>query len=312
MPGSQSAPIVSKLLTNVSNKIVPQGFIAEAVLPVVRVKESSGLLGSYGNSHLRIETTVTGGKNAYPRVDTRQYATTSYQITKHGLADVVTEEDKANVEDPFDAEVDTTSELTLKLQLEKEKGLADSLGDTAIITNNATLSGTDQYSDYVNSTPLVDFSVARNSIYDAVGVAPNTAIMSWKVKDMLRYHPDLMDNLGYKYDRPGGLSDAELARALDVDRLLVGSAVYNSAKQGQTDVIAPVWGKNIIFAVCPASAAKNQVSLGYRMQQFGDSRRVFKNAADSPPNSTLIQVDDSYQQLLSKVTAAYLIKNAIA
>ena len=312
MVGSQVSPLVNKLLTNVSNKITPQGFIAESILPVVNVVQSAGLLGRYGGSHLRIETSVTGGKNVYPRVDTRTYATTTYQIIDHGLSDIVTKQDKANVEDPFNAEIDTTEELVLKLMLEKEKGLADSLTDTGVLTNNVTLAGSSRYSDYTNSVPLTDFATARGTIYDAVGMAPNTAIMSWKVKEMLRYHPAMLDNLGYKYDRPNGLTEVELARALDVERVLIGSAVYNSAKQGQADVIAPVWGKHIVFAVTASSAARGQTSLGYRLQQFGEARKVYKYAVNNPPEATEIIVTDSYQQLISTVGAGYLIKNAIA
>jgi hypothetical protein len=39
---------------------------------------------------------------------------------------------------------------------------------------------------------------------------------------------------------------------------------------------------------------------------------VFKNAIDNPPNATEIIVLDRYQQLLSSVNAAYLIKDAVA
>ena len=312
MVGSQVNSQVNKLLTNVSNKIVPQGFIAEQILPVINVVQTSGLLGAYGNNHLRISTSLTIGKNKVPRVDTRSYSTQTYTVADHGLSDIITKADYANVEAPFDAENDTTIELITKLQLEKEKGLADTLSDTATITQNVTLAGTDQLSDYTNSDPLSRFSTARTTIYGSVGVAPNIAIMSWITYNTIRYHPDLLVNLGYNYDRPGGLSEQELARALDVERVLIGKAVYDSSVEGQSSSITSVWGKHIIFAYCPATAAKGQVSLGYRVQQFGTPRKVYKNAIDNPPESTEIIVMDAYQQLISTATAAYLIKNAIA
>lgn len=312
MTGTQNTAQVDKLLTNLSNKIVPLNYISEQILPLVNVVQSSGLIGSYGNSHLRIESDVTGGKNKYPQVQTRVYETQVYNITKHGLSDIVTEEDIANVESPFDAMSDTTDELTTKLWLGKEKGLADAITSTSVLTNNVTLSGTDQLSDYVNSDPLDAFSDARNAIYNKVGGAPDTAIMSWETWQKLRYHPKIVRALGFADNRPGGLQESELASVLEVKRLLIGAAVYNSAKEGQADSIAPVWGKDIVFAVCPQSSAKRQVSLGYRFQQFGAPRRVFKNKIDNPPNATEILVDDSYQQLISQANAGYLIKDAIA
>ena len=314
MSGSQNRAIVDKLLTNVSNKIVPMGYISEEILPVINVKQTTGKLGGYGTSHLRIESDITIGKNKIPRVDTRNYTTQVYEVVKHGLSDIVTEEDVANVEAPFDAMSDTTSELTTKLWLGKERSLATTLGDTAVITQNVTLSGTDQYNDYTsaNSSPLEDFNTARQSIYSSVGTPPDTAVMSWEVFNILRYHPQMLRALGYADNRPGGLSQDELAFAMDVRRLLVGTAVFESAAEGQPSAIQAVWGKNIIFCVAPQTAARGQVSLGYRIQQFGAPREVFKNAIDNPPNATEIIVLDRYQQLLSSVNAAYLIKDAVA
>ena len=141
---------------------------------------------------------------------------------------------------------------------------------------------------------------------------PDTAIMSWKVWNTLRYHPDLLSNLGFKDNRPGGLTHDELAKVLEVKRLLIGTAIFDNAVEGQTIDLQQVWGNHIVFAIAPMTSAKRQVSLGYRFQQFGTPRRVFKSAINNPPNATEVLVDDSYQQLLSTTNAVYLIEDAIA
>jgi len=309
--GSQQTAQVDKLLTEVSNKIVPDGFVSEEILPMVKVKQSTGKLGSYGSGHMRIVTTLTGGKNQYPQVDTRHYSTSTYSVDKHGLKDIITEEEFANVDKPFDAQVDTTDELTGLLLLSKEKGLADTLSDTAILTNNVTLSGTDQYNDYANSDPLGDFKTARAATYNKVGMAPDTVILPWAVWDTLRYHTKILE-VGYKYNRSGQLTTEDLAHVLDVKRVLVAKAIYEAANQGQASNILPVWGKHIVFCVAPNKASKRQVSLGYRFQQFADSRRVFKHEVKDPANAMKIMVDDSYDQLIANAGAGYLIKDAIA
>ena len=311
MAGSQQTALVDKYLTGVSNKIQPKGFVAEQVFPMVKVKQSTGKLGQYGTGHMRIVTTLTGGKNEYPMVDTRTESSLTYSIDKHGLKDIIDEMTLANYEDPFDAEVDTTDELTTLLMLAKEKGLADSLGSTSVLTNNVTLSGTDQYNDYTNSDPLVDFKTARAAIRNKVGMNPDTVIIPLDVAETLMYHPKILE-VGYKYNRSGELTLEELARVMRVERILIAEAIYESAKEGQTSAILQLWGKNIIFCVAPRTAARRQVSLGYRFQQFADSRRVFKKMVDDPVNSIKILVDDHYDQLIADVNAGYLIKDAIA
>ena len=295
---TQSNAIVDKLLTNVSNKLVPTGYISEMVLPMIQVAQTSGKLGTYGNNHLRILNTVTGGKGQYPTVSTSNRSSVIYNIERHALKDFVTDEDYRNVEKPFDAEKDVVDDLTTMLWTGKEKSLADTLGDVAIITQNETLAGTSQFSDYTSSDPNLKFKNARVAVRGGCGFAPNTAIMDWDVAETLRFHPGLLDTLGYKDSRPGGLNDMELARALNVKRVLIAESVYNNGKEGQADIILPIWGKNLVFAYIPERASIKQQSLGYRLQLSGESpRQVYKVNQDEPVNSKKVMVIDSYEQL---------------
>lgn len=308
---TQNNAQVDKLLTNVSNKIMPEGYISEQILPLIQVKQTTGLLGGYGKNHLRLLSNLHSGSGKYPRVSSNTENTQRYILEKHALSDVVTEEDYKNKEKPFDAELDKMMDLMSLLWTEKEVALSNTLGNTSIITQNVTLSGTDQYSDESGSNPLSDFATARGTIEDVTGQKPNLAVMSAPVARQLKKHPELLDRLGFKQNKIGMISDEELAMVLDVDRVLIGRAVYNSAKEGQADSITPVWGKNIIFMVAPRTAQRRQISLGYRIQTNAP-RRVFKNDLKNPPMSKEILVDDWYDQLISDVTAGYLIKDAVA
>ena len=310
---SQSRAIVDKLLTNVSNMYVPDGYVSEQVLPVVTSKQKTGLLGKYGTNHLRIEHSLVGGRAEYKRVDAITRSSTTFHIDSHGLAGLVSEDDYANVELPYKAEEDEVMGLTSLIWLNKEKALADTLTSTSIITQNTTLAGTAQFNDYANSDPLDKFKTARTTIRAACGLPPNVAVMDWKVANTLAYHPGILEALGFTQNRAGQLSDAELAKAMGVERLLIAKAVYESAKEGQSSSLAAVWGSDVFFAVCPTKAAPYQVSLGYTVQLEGrGSRRVTKSPVNNPPNSTEILVDDSYDFLISTVAAGYLIKSAIA
>lgn len=310
---SQLRALVDLLLTNVSVGYFPKGYICEQILPVVTHTMSSGKLGKYGKEFLRIENTVKGGRGKYRRVDVGVTSTTSFYIAGHGLEDLVTKEDYKNKMLPFDAERDKTIGLTHMLFLEKEQVVATALTSTATITQNVTLSGTQQYNDYLNSDPIADFNTARGTIIDACGFPPNTAIMDYKVWNVLRFHPAMLDALGFKWAAPGGISVDQLALAMGVEKLLIGNARYNSAKEGQTDVLSAVWGKHIVFAVIPDKAEVQQVAVGYMVRYDGEApRRVFKYPENNPPESNVLLVEDNYDALLQSPEAAYLIANAIA
>lgn len=313
MSVTQLKGIVDPLLTNVSSAYIPDGCIAEKLLPQVKFAQYTGLLGGYGKGHLRIENTVVGGKGKYRQVSTITRTTTSFAIEGHGLSGLVTKQDYKNVKDPFDAEKDETMGLSTVLLLEKEKGLADTLTSTSVLTNYTTLSGTSQFSDYANSDPLTVFKTGKLAVKDACGANVNTAVIPYNIAETLRYHPALLDVLGYKYARPGGLSNDDLANALKIEKVLVPDCYYNSAKEGQTDVLASVWGKDIVLAVIPNSAQKYQVSLGYQiLLDGGQPRKVYKQSVFNPPEATEILVEDEYDMLISAASAGYLIKAAIA
>jgi hypothetical protein len=310
---SQMKAIVDKLLTGVSSAYVPKGFICEDILPEVQSKQYSGLLGKYGTNHLRIENSVKGGRGKFRQVETRVYSTTSYLIEGHGLEGFVSKEDYANVEEPFDAERDEVMGLSTMLWLEKEKTLADALMSTAVITQNVTLSGTSQFSDTVNSDPIGVITTGANTVLDACGLAPNIAIMDVRTWKILRFHPQLLDALGYKWDRPGGMNQDEMARALGVDKVFYGNARYETAKEGQTSSLAAVWGKGIVLAVAPDKAEIMQKSVGYLVRPTGSQpRKVYKQSNFNPPGSTAILCEDEYDMLISDATCAYLIAAAVA
>ena len=310
---AQLKALVDTLLSGVSSAYIPKGFIAESILPSIKSKQKSGLLGKYGNSHLRLELNFKGGRGEYRRAETISRESASFQIKGHGLEGLVTPDDYANVTDPYDAEKDETMGLTTALLIEKEYLVASALTSTAVMTQNVTLAGNQKFSDYLNSDPIARFSAMRAAVIAGCGMMPDTAMMDVLVWDKLRYHPQILDALGFKENRPGGLSLSELASAMGVEQVLLAQARYNSAKEGQADAFTSIWGKDIVFGVCPKKAEPYQVSLGYLVQPEGKApRKVYKYAVNNPPESTGILTEDNYDALLSNVAAGYLIKDAIA
>ena len=195
----QNSAIVDKLLTKVSNAFIPDGFVAEGVLPALPVFQTTGKIGGYTNDMLRIVNTVHAGEGEYMRIDSVVRSEDFYDIEEHGLQGTVTDKDFRNVEKPFDARLDKTMSLQLALHLGKEKGLADTLTNPSIITNGITLSGNNQYNNrtHADSTPIEDMQTARDGMLDASGVAPNAVILPEKVYNALRFHVDILRSLGF-------------------------------------------------------------------------------------------------------------------
>lgn len=314
---TQTRAIVDKLLTNVSNGLFQENarYISEMILPPVGVVQRSGRYGNYGNEHLRIVNTAHVGKGGYLEIDPIVRSSDLYFVEEHALKSVITAEDFDNVEQPFDEREDRTEGLTSLLWLAKEKALADTLMDPAIITQGSTLVGNAQYNNIslADSSPLEDGLTAKSTIKSASGFKPNAVAMSEGVADALRVHAQLLDALGFKESRPGGLSDQELARALDVDMVFIGKSVFNSSVKGQADNLTDVWAKDMIYLVTATQATKRQKILGVEIRLNNAApRQVFRFSQDEPIGSEKIIVQDHYDQLILNTECAFLIQDAIA
>lgn len=312
MSGTQMRAVIDKLLTNVALGYFPTGMICEKVFPNLQVVQTTGKIGKFGKAHLRITNSVMGGKGQAPQVETKVYTTDSYEIESHGLFDLVTKRDYQNVEKPFDARRDTVRFLQTMMFLGKEKSLADALTSTSTITQNTTLAGADQFSDYNGSDPLGVINTGKETVVGATGAMVTKIIMDWLVYNKLKYHPQLFDRLGFKYNQTGPLSLQNLADALEVDEVLVPTCRYLSSKEGQTDVLAPVWGKDIVLLSSPKTPEVGQVSAGYHVVPTGsEPRKVYVSPISNPPESDQVLVTDEYDYALVQAEAAYLIKSAI-
>ncbi len=314
---AQLRALVDKLLVDVSNGLFQDmsSFICERLLTNIPVKQQSGIVGKYGTNHLRLHANSMGGRGEAPRVqlvvpDVSQ----KYYVEDHGLEEVITPNDYNNYEQPFDAERDKTLHLTYANLVAKEAALASAMGAPAAnLSLNTTLSGTGQFNDLTNSDPISVIRTGRKAVRDACGFWPNAAWMESDVYENLRVNPQIWDRLGFKYNQTGQLTQDNVAAALNVKRLLIAESVYDSSSEGQTAVIAPIWGKSMFLGVIADNAAIMQKSLGYYVFYGAQGKRtVYKQPIVNPPNAMSIICKDDYDMLLSDVNCAYAVYEAIA
>lgn len=309
---SQVNAMVNKLLTDVSNKYTITNPIADLVLPLIKVKQSTGIIGSYGYNHIRQENDLMGGKGKARQVDTAdRKMDQTYRVTPHGLSDIVTEDDYANVEEPFDAEIDATESLTSLVLINKEILCRNVLLSPTLIPASVTLAGGDKFSA-ATSKPLDVFATAFQTILNNSGAVANAAAMSYAVFLQLRKHPDLLRALGYADARPGMLSIEEVRDALGLQYLFVSDAMVNTAKHGQPAVNQQIWGADIAVYHRAATAGKNQICLGYQFKKIGkENRLVYRNPVGNPPEATEVIVKDDYGYEVVNGGAGYRILASI-
>lgn len=303
----QQDVVVDPALGNVSVKYTNSEFIADQVFPIIKVAKQTGKYYVYDKSNLRIDKTLRAAGSGANEVD-HNATTASFSCDDHALKEFVADEIQDQADAALNPLIDATENVTEKLLLDREQTLATMLANTAVMTQNTTLSGTSQWSDYSNSDPIADIRTARQAVHLGIFKKANTLIMGKQVFDILCEHPQIIERV--KYSQLGVVTAELMARVFQVEKILVGEAGSNTAVEGQTDSMSYVWGKHAVVAYISPKISLKMVSLG---ATFTYAQRMVKRWRDEDREGTYVRVgSDNYVQKVIAATAGYLVKNAVA
>lgn len=310
---NKSNTFVSPLLSNISIAYRNEEYIAEKILPTVPVQKDTAQIATYGMDNLRIESALRAQGAGANEVNHSVTIGAHYILQDRALKEFVSQEEMDNADKPITPKQDATENLTDRLQVIKEKELADLMANTGVVTQNVTLSGTDQWSDFTNSDPFDDIKTAMETVRTGSGKMPNTFIMSYAVMMTLIVHPDLIARLpGIVTVTADSVVTALKLAFPNIKNILIGSAQYNSGVEGGTSALADIWGKHFwVMYIEPRPTIKSR-SFGFTYQKVGQNRAVEVLPYDFDRKGQFVRVNDKYDQKLVDNKCAYLIKSCIA
>lgn len=301
-------------LTNVSQAYRPDPtqFVSGLIAPEVMVPRKRFNIYYYGKENLKqvVDDTRTRfgkTKQAQMSISSRPFG----PLIGHELKDGIDFDQDTMTEAPLDLEIDITNFLSDQMALAKEVRTAGILTSTSIITQNTTLSGTSQWSDYANSNPFNDIKTAVNQVR-LYGLRPvNTMLMSSYTFSILQMHPDLIERV--KYSNLASLTldmMTDLFKQFGINKIIVSAAVKDTAAEGLTASNAFVWGNDVLLAYVTPTPGLRQVNGAYTFTL--DNGRYVDSWFDQDAKTKWIRNNDYYHTEIVGVEAFYLIKNAVA
>lgn len=172
-----------------------------------------------------------------------------------------------------------------------------------------TLSGTDQWSDYVNSDPLADLLRGL----DEPLIRPNTATFSRPVWTVIRRHPKIVQAVFNTDQGSGVVTRKQLADLLEIDRVLVGSARINTSKKGQAASYARTWGKHCSLIYTSKAAAETfQPTWGWTAQFGSKVAGTIPEPKKGLRGGQTVRVGEQVKEVVSAKAAGYFFENVIA
>lgn len=303
----------SPLLSGLAQRFKNKTYIADEILTPVTVPNINFQYHVWDDGVVfRDQNTNYGPDSSFNSIDMK-VSKTSASVDDHALAAWI-DERELNQAPELAVKAAKTRALVNALQLKKERTIAAQLFSGSVITNGATLSGTDQWS-HEDSDPKNKILTA----IDGMKIRPNTLVVGQQVWTKLQLHPLILEAV--RYTRGAVDTRDIIAAYLQVDRVLVGSALYDTAAEGQTQSLGFIWGKHALLAyVAPGASSPlmDEVSLGYNAQWGGGGAggiRVYTGTdikRGTGAGAQMVKCEMSYKPIVTSVACGYLFTNAVA
>lgn len=301
---------VDPVLTTAAIGYTNGSMIAELLFPSIKVKQQSGKHWIYDKGRFRVNKNGRAAGANSQEVTLNLTTGKPYFCEDHALKQFVLDEDVKNAMEPEKPFIDATENVTDMHLVAREVELAATLTSTSVLTQNVTLSGTDQFND-AGSDPIGVLSDAMSAIHSNTFLTANTAVIPKQVFDVMKNHAAFIERI--KYSQKGIVTAELIAEVLGVERVIIATAGKNTAKEGQTDTMGYVWGKDIILAYIAPKIEQKMLTLGltYTWQEMQVER--LRGVDEEDRKGTYVRVGNHYyDQNLVSAECGYLIKNAIA
>lgn len=281
---------VSRPLTNISiaYRQDANDFVADRAFPLLPVAKAADKYFTYDRSYWfrsEVQQRAPGTESAGAdyKVSTATYSCDVYALHKD-IADQI----RANEDSPLNSDRDATEWLTLQAMIKKEKDFAATYMAGGVWTfeadgvassptaagsfdpTNASNNDKLQWND-ASSTPIEDIRQAKRYIKQRTGMNANTLVLGQETYDVLLDHPDIIARLdsGQMPGSPAMADSQKLAQIFGVDRILVSSAVQNTAADGATEANSFVVGKHALLMYVAPRPSLLVPSAGYTFSWTG-------------------------------------------
>lgn len=294
------------------------GYIGTKVFPVVDVMSQAGTFGKIPIEELlQNSDTKRAPGSGYARGDFT-FETASYACQEHGHEEVVDDREAKMYAEYFDAEVVSTARAFNAVLKNAEKRIADAVFNTTTWTGSSlTTAITNEWDDTTNAVPITDVEAAVQTIYDNSGLWANALIINKKVFRNLRLCDQIRDRVSSNgagsSEMQGLITVQQLAQAFDLEHIIVAGGTQNTANEGQTASLSPVWsGEYAMVCKIATSGDFKEPCIGRTFHWSEDGSSLggtVETYRDETVRGEVVRVRHDVDELVLYAQAGHLLSN---
>ncbi len=322
---------VDAILTNLSVAYKNGLYIAEQVFPAVPVSKQSDKYFTFPKgAWFRDEAAMRGPGGEAPEGG-YEVSIDSFFCNEWAFDHRIPKEVIENADIPLQPWQTGVEFVSDKILLRKERLVAAAVMATGNWSTNDDVNG-DWAHGAVTNTFIPDILDAKETMRRLIGKYPNRLLMDAKTFKELKQVAAIIDRIKYTgtSGKPADVTLETLAALLELDQVLLGAAIYSSAKEkkGGADFTAvDIWevnstkGSAFLYYV-PPTVALQTPSAGYvfnwRSTELGQSQivsqdnyRVVKKWWENKPESWVIRASERFDPKVVSADCGCLFRDTI-
>lgn len=298
---------VNPLLTDVSVAYSNDQYVADSLFPTVVVEKETGVYFVMDKENLRAPADARRAEFGRANRVINTLRQEAFALEEKSLESPISDRIMRQYSDPFNPKANATKLVTDKLMLDKEKDLQAVLLNAAGTNNSLDAGGAWSTA----STDIVgQVRAGRNYVQKNTGKKANTLLLGKPALDSLLKNQNFIDSIKYVQVVTEEALKNAIKNYFDVERVLFGEAIENTAKEGQTDVLDFVWGDMAVVAYVAPNPALETPSAGYHLQ-LRDARFV-DEWYEQAIKTTFVRANDQFDSKIVDQDALYVITNTNA
>lgn len=266
----RTAAVVDPILSTHARGYRNSTFISSALFPRVGVPSRSMQVLAFGKESFRLLNTKRAPGAAVKRVQ-YGYAAGAVSLVQDALEGLVPVEHQQEAEKVpgIDLGAGAVNMVLDVLDLSLEIEAANLVRDPAKYDANhkLALAGSSRWKNQ-NSDPKGDIDAAKEAIRRSTGRYPNTLALGPSAGNALKNHPKIKEQ--FKYTSKDSLTVEMLAAYFELEKVVIGAAVYLPETADDNALASDVWGDDAILAYVPRQGENFQVpSFAYTYELIG-------------------------------------------
>lgn len=188
----------------------------------------------------------------------------------------------------------------------REKRIADMLQDGNNYDGNVLkLKDSEKFTvENVNAFNVIDTAM------DKVWIKPNVMIGSRKAINALRKNPFVVKAANKNSGDSGKATIQDLKEMFELDEVLVGESVVNTARRGQTPNYVGAWGNAIILAyIAPTAALDGVMTFGFTAELGKREISTFEDKERGVRGVFSVKIAEETGDVICAPDCGYLITN---